>query len=673
MATEIEELLVKLEADTKDFQAEMRAAVTSVKGSTDKMTKDIESLSKSSSGSGGAGGVTTAFATMAGFLGSAAVLGAIQAVGSAFSALGGILKDGIADANAEEQATVKLASALQNTGNYSRDAAEGFVSFASALEETTGFADDAVISTGALIANIAGLSGPELEEATTAAADLAAALGIDLATAGNLVAKAANGQTEALKRYGISVEEGATKTETLSNVLGTLNDRFGGTAEKLAGTFSGSITRAQNAFGNLAEELGKAIKDNPALLAVVNQLADVFGRLTKYVSDNKESLSLLVTTGIEVTIDAARKLLFVIDTLQRVFLIGPTLFKQFGDAAIDTFTAIQQAAEGNFSGAIDTLKGTVIEGTKDMADHLFGDNILTKIDEELAATQTSVQESFGKTTEVLDKFNESQNNAAMTVATLTEEMRKQGEQGEELAMKLVESAKLGGDEETANLAIKYEEQQALLDAALEQKRISEEEYAMASQELGRKTTEAQIEIERKKSESIRKEQERQLNDLKSTFSSIATLSNSSNKTLAAIGKAAAVAQATIDTYAAANKALASAPPPFNFALAAAVTAAGIANVAKIVGLQGGIDEVPGVGNRDNFPAVLAPGERVVPRETNKDLKEFLEGRGSANAGPQVVVTLQINEFFESDENNIKLVERIQKTLDQTGFRLRTAT
>ena len=46
-------------------------------------------------------------------------------------------------------------------------------------------------------------------------------------------------------------------------------------------------------------------------------------------------------------------------------------------------------------------------------------------------------------------------------------------------------------------------------------------------------------------------------------------------------KAFAIAEAIASTYLAANKALASAPPPFNYALAASVVAAGLANVAKI--------------------------------------------------------------------------------------------
>ena len=52
--------------------------------------------------------------------------------------------------------------------------------------------------------------------------------------------------------------------------------------------------------------------------------------------------------------------------------------------------------------------------------------------------------------------------------------------------------------------------------------------------------------------------------------------------LAGENKVLAIAQATIDTFAGANKALGSAPPPVNFIQAAAVTLAGIANVRKIL-------------------------------------------------------------------------------------------
>jgi len=73
------------------------------------------------------------------------------------------------------------------------------------------------------------------------------------------------------------------------------------------------------------------------------------------------------------------------------------------------------------------------------------------------------------------------------------------------------------------------------------------------------------------------------------------LMNSGNKKLFMLGKAAAMGSATVDTFMAVNKALASAPPPFNFALAAIVGAAGIANVAKIASTPfGGASAKPSV-------------------------------------------------------------------------------
>lgn len=60
-----------------------------------------------------------------------------------------------------------------------------------------------------------------------------------------------------------------------------------------------------------------------------------------------------------------------------------------------------------------------------------------------------------------------------------------------------------------------------------------------------------------------------------------TMTGEKSKTLFTIWKATAIASAIMDTYAAATKALASAPPPWNYVAAAAVIAAGLANVARI--------------------------------------------------------------------------------------------
>lgn len=100
---------------------------------------------------------------------------------------------------------------------------------------------------------------------------------------------------------------------------------------------------------------------------------------------------------------------------------------------------------------------------------------------------------------------------------------------------------------------------------------------------------------------------------------LAQLSESKNKEIAAAGKAFAIAQATVDTYAAANKALASAPPPWSFIAMASAIAAGLLNVAKISGVElaeggvvkatpGGINAVIGEGGKDEAVIPLENGQ-----------------------------------------------------------------
>ena len=102
----------------------------------------------------------------------------------------------------------------------------------------------------------------------------------------------------------------------------------------------------------------------------------------------------------------------------------------------------------------------------------------------------------------------------------------------------------------------------------------------------------------------------------------------------AIGKTAAIAQATMDTYAAANKALATYPPPFGFIAAGTAVVSGLANVAKISSVpmmaEGGIV--------DKATMVVA-GERgreaIIPLDSMKG-KSILSGAGGGAVNIQAI-------------------------------------
>jgi S-adenosylmethionine decarboxylase len=138
---------------------------------------------------------------------------------------------------------------------------------------------------------------------------------------------------------------------------------------------------------------------------------------------------------------------------------------------------------------------------------------------------------------------------------------------------------------------------------------------------------------RAKAEINARHEEERLANTSQFFGDLAGLANSSNRTLAGIGRAAAIAQATIDGYLAVQKALASAPPPMNFALAAAAGAAAAANVAAIAGVGfagGGYVDGPGTETSDSIPARLSRGEFVIRADQTKKHRSLLEAinRGS---------------------------------------------
>jgi hypothetical protein len=152
------------------------------------------------------------------------------------------------------------------------------------------------------------------------------------------------------------------------------------------------------------------------------------------------------------------------------------------------------------------------------------------------------------------------------------------------------------------------------------------------------------------------------------LTNLTALMQTKNKELFAIGKAAAYANAIINTSQGVTKALAQGGI-LGPALAATVVAAGAVQIATISAqkLATGIDEVPGTGNADNFPALLQPGERVVPKQTNKDLKQFLSGNGKE--GTKIVNNFNFGTIMGGEESAMRIVELINNAIEKNGAKL----
>lgn len=131
------------------------------------------------------------------------------------------------------------------------------------------------------------------------------------------------------------------------------------------------------------------------------------------------------------------------------------------------------------------------------------------------------------------------------------------------------------------------------------------------------------------------------------FSDISVLARNGNRDLANIGKAAALFSIGIGIPDAAQKAYTAASifgPVAGAAAAALAVAAGIQRLNEVRSQQLGFAEggvVPGVGNKDTVPALLTPGEVVVPKSNFEDLQRSLQGGVTAD---QIVLMQQSNEI-----------------------------
>jgi hypothetical protein len=107
------------------------------------------------------------------------------------------------------------------------------------------------------------------------------------------------------------------------------------------------------------------------------------------------------------------------------------------------------------------------------------------------------------------------------------------------------------------------------------------------------------------------------------LSALATIVGKNSK----FGKAIAVVQAIRDTFAGANKALSASPPPFNFISAAAVVAAGFANVKSITSTKdptppSGLGRGSG-GGSVSIPTPQAPSFNIVGASAENQLAQTL--------------------------------------------------
>jgi len=220
---------------------------------------------------------------------------------------------------------------------------------------------------------------------------------------------------------------------------------------------------------------------------------------------------------------------------------------------------------------------------------------------------------------------------------------------------------------------------------LDLKAINEETYTDRVNNINKQGREAQTKIETAKNQAV-------LTSAGEFFGNMTSLSQSGNKNLGAIGKAAAIAQATVSGFTAIQNALAVPPYPVGVALAISAGVATAANIAAISGVGFKAGGYTGNGSADEVAGPVHRGEYVFDAKATSrigvDTLEAIRGGSfSANsspsitasapsalsrpAGPTYNVTLNSNingmsSASESKKATAQQARQISRAIQQTG-------
>lgn len=368
--------------------------VTEIRLELDKLRKDLKDAEKEGEKSGkktgqGLGDGIEAGASKA-FGGLKSKLLALgTALAGAFT-----LKESIAAASVQESAINSLNSAMALSGTYTEAASKSFQVYASSLQQASTAGDEAILKGSSLLITLGKLSGEGLERASKVSVDLAAGLagqGMSLEGAFNLVAKAASGNVDQLKRYGIDIKATGDKALDFKNALNSLEKQFGGMAALQTGTFAGAMAQSKNAFGDLLESLGDVVIKSPMVIAFIKMMTENFNKAGEAVKNFTLNRDLIGDLARQIGAVGTALVTNIVAPLELAYNIGNTVFSSIVTGFQTMIAGIAQAAAGIVNALApysETMRG--LQG----GINTFADSSAEVMQDAAASTQESMGDLF---------------------------------------------------------------------------------------------------------------------------------------------------------------------------------------------------------------------------------------------------------------------------------------
>ena len=263
--------------------------------------------------SGGVGGLLGGITGLAGtFLSGGIFSMGMGFANSAINTLKDTAMSFFEEAMGGQEGISQLDAVLKSTGGSAGVTRDQVISLADALQQTTRFSDDQVISGENLLLTFTSIGKDVFPMATKTMLDMSQALGQDLKSSSIQLGKALQDPITgitALKRVGVNFTE--TQVDMIKNmmahndligaqklILGELNNEFGGSAEAAGKTAAGMMDRINHAFDDMKKTLGNAMmpavesvmrvitdKLLPAIAPMVETIAPILGKVSMMISD----------------------------------------------------------------------------------------------------------------------------------------------------------------------------------------------------------------------------------------------------------------------------------------------------------------------------------------------------------------------------------------------------
>tara|TARA_R110002020_G_scaffold472424_1_gene700435 strand:- start:26148 stop:28211 length:2064 start_codon:yes stop_codon:yes gene_type:complete len=547
-------------------------------------------------------------------------------------------------------------------------------------------------------------------ESLTNIGNFASAFGRNILDATRAIAQATTGEFESLKQFGIVSKKvgdevnftfrGITKTVGFNakEIQGYMNDlaanNFAGAMEERMNSLDGAIsnledswdkfwlTTSQEGTGQIAQEVVLT------LIAAVEKLEEVvtgnkagalfeaFALSLKLLREQAgtvefEELATKITT-IGVAIDRFGAAEWRTEQLDSYLGTYQKVVSEFDKKGLETAIRDIESAITNQEGSVESLLNKLAEDP--------GSNVVGLQAEEATQKLAVLREMLKGVVGELTNFQSVEDSDATVGFGVGADPTD--------TVSAAEQSRIEKSFERLQDSLLSEEE--AIEASFQKRMETAQEYAKLT---GESVADVEDRIRKSHAEEVRQLEMKRWDTALSSFddfqNNMLTLAKVGNDDLAAVFKAAAIANTTIKTYESATSAYAAMAgiplvgPALGAAAAAAAVAAGLANVSAIANQQvggyadGGI--IPGGNfNGDNLNANVNSGEMILNFSQQKQLLNMANGSGGGGAKPTIVNVQNFGpgevEVEETETDREKIINiAVNRAVKEVNNNIRTGS